>query len=238
MNEVLDIDRIALLNENTKRNSQTIFVCHWHPSLYQISSILKENFHLIQSDKNLSEIFTERPSVAYRRPQTIERHIVKNDMRSQPKKEKITIPCGSCKLCPSISKNSTITNTRKNITVEPISGGTCRTKCVVYAARCKKCDLIYIGHTSNEIRERFGKHRYDVNKRPSNTEYSEHFGSADHTEKDMEVTILQSGIWNDQEREFHEDKWICRLQTATPNGINKSMKQYAKSMYTCYKNIH
>ena len=155
----------------------------------------------------------------------------------QPKREKTTLPCGSCKICPSISKNPTITNTKKNITVEPLSGGNCRTKCVIYAARCKKCDLIYIGHTSNELRERFGKHRYDVNKRPSNTEYSEHFGSAGHTEEDLELSILQSGIWNDKEREFHEDKWICRLQTAIPDGINKSMKQYAKDMYACFKGI-
>ena len=158
-------------------------------------------------------------------------------MRTQEKIGKTTTPCGSCKLCPSISKGSTITNTRKNIIAKPINGGTCRTKYVIYAARCKKCDLLYIGHSSNELRERFGKHRYDINKRPSNTELSEHFGK-NHTEKDMEVMILQSGIWNDQEREFHEDKWICRLQTAIPSGINKSMKQYAKDMYTCYKNIH
>ena len=121
--------------------------------------------------------------------------------------------------------------------MEPISGENCRTKCIIYAARCKKCDLLYIGHTKNELRERFGKHRYDIKKRPSNTELSEHLGK-DHKEQDMEVNILQSGIWNKQERELLENKRICLLQTLAPTGINKSVKQYAKDMYTCYKNTY
>ena len=108
-------------------------------------------------------------------------------------------------LCPAICKELKITNSQQNISVEPISGGTCRTKNIIYAARCKKCDLIYIGHTSNELRERFGKHRYDIKKRPSNTELSEHFGK-DHKIEDMEVQILQSGIWSEQERELLENK--------------------------------
>ena len=232
------MNRTQLLqdNEKQKRDPQTIFVCSWHPSLNNIPSILKEHFHLSQSDKTLSRIFTEAPSVAYRRPKNVKQRVIRNDIRAPPKTDKTTTPCGNCKLCPAISNETSITNTKKNITLEPINGGTCRTKCVIYAARCKKCDLIYIGHTSNELRERFGKHRYDINKRPSNTELSEHFGK-DHTEKDIQVKILQSGLWDDREREFHEDKWICRLQTLTPFGINKSTKQYAKDMYTCFKNI-
>ena len=120
--------------------------------------------------------------------------------------------------------------------MKPISGGTCRTKGVIYAARCKKCDLLYIGHTSKELRDRFSGHRYDIKKRPSNTELSEHFGE-NHGEQDLEVKILQSGIQSNQERELLEDKWICRLQTLSPTGINRSTKQYAKDMYTCYKKI-
>ena len=52
----------------------------------------------------------------------------------------------------------------------------------------------------------------------------------------MEVLILESGIYTEEEREMREDRWICRLQTLQPTGINKSMKQYAKDMYTSYKN--
>ena len=233
------MDRAQLLEDVVKQGKypQTIFVCDWHPSLNKVASVLKEHFHLIQQDRSLSNIFKENPRVAFRRPKTIKQHIIRNDIQGRPKPGKETTACGSCKLCPSISTELKITNTRKNITVTPTSGGTCRTRYVIYAARCKKCDLIYIGHTSEELRERFSKHRWDIRKRPSNTELSEHFGK-DHTENDLEVTILQSGLWNDQEREFYEDKWICRLQTLSPTGINKSTKQYAKEMYACYRSVY
>ena len=40
-------------------------------------------------------------------------------------------------------------------------------------------------------------------------------------EKDMKIYILQTGLKTEAEREFHEDRWICRLQTMEPSGINK-----------------
>ena len=82
-------------------------------------------------------------------------------------------------------------------------------------------------HTSNELRERFGKHRYDIKKRLPNSKISEHFGEG-HNEEGMEVQILQSGICNEQEGKLVDNN----------SGIDNSIKQYAKDMYTCYKNLH
>ena len=105
----------------------------------------------------------------------------------------------------------------------------------MYAARCTKHDLIYVGYTSEQLSDRFSKHRYDVKRRPDNSELASHF-HADHKEEDMEVLILQSNIAsNTQTLEFHEDKWICTLQTLQPTGINKDVHQYAKDMYAAYK---
>jgi hypothetical protein len=55
-----------------------------------------------------------------------------------------------------------------------------------------------------------------------------------HTIDDMEVMILQTGLSSEAERLFFEDKWICRLQTLQPTGINIDINQYAKNMYTSY----
>ena len=51
------------------------------------------------------------------------------------------------------------------------SGGNCNSKNVIYAARCRIHNEIDIGHTGEEIKERFHKHRYDT----ENTELAEHF---------------------------------------------------------------
>ena len=64
------------------------------------------------------------------------------------------------------------------------------------------------------MNNRFSKHRYDVKKRPDNSELAGHFHE-NHKETDMEVYILQNNLLGEQQREFFEDKWICRLQTLT-----------------------
>ena len=53
----------------------------------------------------------------------------------------------------------------------------------------------------------------------------------------MEVCILETGIETEEERELQEDKWICRLQTVNPHGINKDLHQYGKDMYKTYSRI-
>ena len=88
----------------------------------------------------------------------------------------------------------------------------------------KKCDLLYVGHTGNDLANRFGKHRFDIKKRPDNSELAEHFHTG-HALEDMEITILESGITLDEERELLEEKWICRLQTLQPLGLNKQAYQ-------------
>ena len=235
--EVADMKRDELLidTQRRKKDAQTIFVCDWHPSLSQIPTILKQHYRILESDERMSNIFPEKPLVAYRRPRTTRQHLVRNDILKPEKKPSSTTACGSCKLCKNISERKTLRNSKKQIQVELKDGGTCRTKYVIYAAICTKCDLIYVGHTGTELRDRFAKHRHDIKKRPDNTELAEHFHTG-HDDGDMEVLILESGIYTEEEREMREDRWICRLQTLQPTGINKSMKQYAKDMYTSYKN--
>ena len=101
--------------------------------------------------------------VAYRRPKCIKNFVVDNKSALR-KSHKTTEKCGHCKLCPQIRTTETITNPKKNITIEIKDGGTCRSKNVIYAAICKKCDLIYIGQTGDPLNERFSKHQYDAKK--------------------------------------------------------------------------
>ena len=234
--EIGKMNRADLLKENQKKKKdpQTIFVCDWHPSLSKMPSILKQYFPVLQADERLSKIFTEPPSVAFRRPKTIRNILVRTDIKPPSTKPTSTSPCGSCILCKDIRSKPSISNAKKNITIKQKDGGTCQTENVIYAARCKKHDLIYAGHTGNSLANRFGKHRSDIKHRPDNCELAKHFHTG-HDKNDIEVCILESGISSLEEREIREEKWICRLQTLHPTGINKDIKHYAKHMYTSYK---
>ena len=240
--DVSKIDRALLLQdkkkEDAKKDPQMIFVCEWHPILAAVPSILKKHFPILQNDTRTSGIFPSNPMVAYRRPKCIKNFVVNNKSASR-KSHRTTEKCGHCKLCPQIRTTETITNPQKNITIEIKDGGTCRSKNVIYAAICKKCDLIYIGQTGDPLNERFSKHRYDAKKRPNNNELAEHFHQHDHSfDKDLEVLILQSGLSKSRaQREHFEDRWICRLQTRQKTGINQDIKQYARDMYMPFSKI-
>jgi hypothetical protein len=240
--EVSQMDRSELLDDKRKdkKDPQVIFVCDWHPILSTVPSILKKHFHLLENDTKTSKVFTSKPMVAFRRPRSIKNIVVKNDiLPKENDKPATTTPCGKCSLCKNIWTTEIIRNNKKNIEVTIKDGGDCQTKGVIYAARCKKCDIICVGQTGKSTNKRFGGHRYDVKKRPDNTELATHFSCQHDFDKDMEVLILQSGLNKSQEeREFHEDRWICRLQTLQPSGINEEIHQYAKEMYQCFSKLH
>ena len=125
-----------------------------------------------------------------------------------------TQPCGKCSICKLITTTDTLTNTKSGKNVKIIAGGNCRTSDIVYAARCKICDLIYVGETGKELRTRFCDHRYDSKSWPDNNEFAEHIHSCNHNfETDIEVCILKQGFKSSEERRYWEDKYMCALGT-------------------------
>ena len=241
--EVSKLERDSLLEDKKKtdaRDPQMIFVCEWHPLLGSVPAILKKHYPILTNDTKTSVIFQSQPMVAYRRPKCIKNFVVKNKSKSLEKEApKTTKKCGKCKLCPQIRMTETITNPQNNITIEIKDGGTCRSKGVIYAAICKKCNKIYVGQTGEELKDRFSKHRYDIKKRPDNSELAEHFHKDHCIDQDMEVLILQSGLTkSERQREHAEDRWICRLQTMAPaGGINLKMEHFAKEMYASFGRV-
>ena len=111
----------------------------------------------------------------------------------------------------------------------------------MYAARCKVCDLIYVGETEKELRKRFCDHRYDSKSRPSNNDLAEHIYNHKHNfETDIEVTILKQGFKSVDERRFWEDKYMCLLETYDVKGkagLNKKAGDCTKCMHKMYKTM-
>ena len=237
--EVSKMDRSELLLDKKlpKKDPQTIFVADWHPSLATLPSILKNHLHLIKSDSTLEKLFQIQPSVAFRKPKSLRNQLIRSDILAPTKdSQECTINCGkNCMICKSLASSTTIKNNKKKNAKSKIRDfGTCQSRNLVYAVRCKKCDVLYVGQTGETLQKRMSKHRYDCKKRPSNCELAQHFHQNHDLENDMEIHILQTGLKTEAEREFHEDRWICRLQTLQPHGINKDLNQFASDMYVCF----
>ena len=238
--------REDLLDDQTKNKDQNrvIFACNWHPSLSQLPQVLKKHFYIIKNDSRLKKIFTEIPLVAFRRAKTVRNAVVRSDIEKKTTNNtQGTIPCNKkCKkTCHLIYEGSTITNNKTGRVVNLEDASDCNTKDVVYAARCKVCDLIYIGETKDPLRTRFSKHRYDAKCRPDNCELAKHMFDHKHDfEKDLEITVLKQGFKSALERKYYEDKFVCLLGTLGPkDGLNAITKlgSYAKDMYSMYNDL-
>ena len=156
-------------------------------------------------------------------------HLCKNDIREKPAPSEV--PCKGCKICKMMNPKQIVVNEKSKqvVTVKP--GATCNTENVVYALNCKKCKQIYVGHTGDSMKIRYSKHKYDVNNRPTQNEFATHCHRGHDLEKDIEISILDYGIGSLEERERVEDRFICRLQTREPTGMNTRIGPYAKEMY-------
>lgn len=90
----------------------------------------------------------------------------------------------------------------------------------VYLISCKKCTAQYVGQTKNTILTRLYQHLYNIrNKKETQTHIVKHF--LQHGLDSLEVCGLQSNqSWTLSERLTIERKWITRLDTKFPKGLN------------------
>ena len=239
--EVRSMPRNDLLNNEKKEKKQdphSILVCTWHPSLSKLPSILNNNYNILDNDAKLRTIFTERPTVAFRRKKNLSNILCKNDIRQNDRdcSKGNDKPC-KCQVCKLLVKSDSLTNPKNDLSVKKKYGGDCRSTGVIYAIHCKKCQLLYIGHTGDSMRERYGKHKYDIRKRPDNNELAAHCHEGHDVDQDLEIHILDYGIDHMEERKRREDKMICKLQTMGKNGLNELIGPYAKEMYASWTSV-
>ena len=164
LREVKLLKREDLLKERDTEKSkdpQSVFVCTWHPKLSQLPSILKENHKILTTDVKLSKTFPTISTVGFRRKKNLSNYLCRNDIKEKtsPDEEK----CKGCILCKQMRKEKTVTNKKTGIIVNAKPGACCKTKGVIYAVNCKKCNLMYIGHTGDSMAEHFSKHKYGIN---------------------------------------------------------------------------
>ena len=133
-----------------------------------------------------------------------------------------------------MNKTKLITNDKLKITEKIKGTGNCKETEIIYAAQCSKHKELYIGHAGEQLSENFSKHRYDIKNRPDNSELAKHYQEIHNLKNDLNKIILQNNIKTAAARRYHEDKWICKLRTLAPHGLNTETGEYAKEMYNFY----
>lgn len=221
-NRVKLITRDEALQSTNKKTDRKLplVVTYGKQGIQNASAIRMIYRQTIRQDPQLSDIFPETITAAYRRPRNLRDMLVRAQLPQQHRSciNPGTTPCNvkKCLTCKHVLQTSSISGPKGNQRIN--SNFTCQSECVIYAITCTKCSMTYIGETKRLLRTRFREHLYNLTHGEKSA-VSNHFTLV-HTREDMRVTAIQHAPKDEKHRKQLEAKIIFKLGTLTPNGLN------------------
>ena len=97
----------------------------------------------------------------------------------------------------------------------------CSSTHCVYVITCKRCFKQYVGQTSNPLGVRISQHLRDIRVSSSASPVAAHFSNGDCSSVDFSFFALERAL-STSIRLCKEARWIRRLRSRFPNGMNNS----------------
>jgi len=222
------------------------------PGTQPLKNIIQQNWSFLGTTHTTEALHSKQITFGYRRNKNLRDHLVSSKLQAPVTKTKLTTqdpvsPIHTCKArtqcnyCPVLDHSGIITSTstgRKYFSKKHIS---CRSNNLIYCITCKQCQLQYVGQTSNHIGERFKMHFQNIksaldnkqskSKSSKNETIGRHFSSPNHHGKsDITIHVLDFISAPPKSppaqllRDSLERKWILRLRTNAPRGLNLADK--------------
>ena len=143
------------------------FTVLYNPSLPNIGKTITRYWDLLKLSKgtNLKHVHeTYKPIVAYKRPKNLHDYLVRSAFVGHNENTPTSSTCGRrrCSHCVSINTGNQFSShvTGDNFYLRQSTN--CKTENVIYLISCKKCNLQYVGQTSQPVSRRMNSHRFDI----------------------------------------------------------------------------
>lgn len=136
-------------------------------------------------------------------------------------------PCLTCKYCNHLQPKHHYQNKQNENIIKYYSN--CKTRNCIYILECSNCQIKYIGETERTLSERLCEH-YSKYKHNNTHPLYEHFRQEGHHFKNIMFYIVQHNQeWQSKQRQTAETRWINKLKTLYPKGLNikKNITRYA-----------
>ena len=220
------VNRSETMEKRVRNTKDRVpLVLTYHPHNLAIQNILIRNFKsIVLNDEYMATIFQDSlPITAFRKGKSLKQHLVtssfKSATRRPPSNYKGTRHCKRprCDTCPFTWETDEVVGPANVFHLK--TGFTCISENVIYAVRCKRCKMIYVGETYRRLGDRFVEHKQSVNN-GKDCPVGEHFRQADHLVEDMQVTVLLETCSGEEQRQFLEQRIINFLGTVRPFGMN------------------
>jgi peptide-methionine (R)-S-oxide reductase len=216
---------------------KVFFSVDFHPSLPDISGILRRFLPVLHQSEKLRRVVPEPPVISFKQPKNLGRMLCRAKIRNTPNSGDEHLdpckPCGAkrCQLCPLLVTSDRITSTSNGRTFSCRNSSTnCNSLWSVYVVSCPDCGLQYVGQTNN-IRLRMNGHKSDLRKFIDGTSNkSESVILYQHLKEHSQAfrfqiveTLPYVGKRRtelDNRLDSAEREWIWKLDSITPKGLN------------------
>ena len=222
-------------NSKTDKSDPKLFlITDYHPSFRAVLDIVSNNWDVLDNSSSTRPILQIPVVRGFRRPKNLRDLLVRArlttaDSNNATNSRKTSNKCKrpNCPYCRAINKTGRITcqfNKRSYITRFNV---TCQSNNLIYCLSCKTCTKIYVGQTKRSIRERAGEHYTSIRKNKKHLVVGRHYNSMGHKgTHDVTIYILEfvrtppNATLSKINRETQEAKWIFRLRSSVPLGLN------------------
>ena len=221
-------------NKDDKSDPPLHLITDYHPSFRAVLDIVSNNWDMLDNSSSTRPILQIPVVRGFRRPKNLRDLLVRArlttaDGKHQPKNNKSSKRCLrlNCLYCKALNKSGRIIcpfNKRSYISRFNVN---CNSNNLVYCLVCKSCSKMYVGQTKRSLRERAGEHFTSIRKQKKHLVVGRHFNSAGHKgTHDVVIYVLEfvktppNAALSKLCRENLEAKWIYRLRSSVPLGLN------------------
>ena len=202
-----------------------------NPANPPINEIVRKNWTLVEKSKTTRFLTDANLIFGTRRNKNLSDQLVRASTKTT---QTNLIPpiCNrtkSCRYCPKINKSGTLISTTNGRKYQSMKKVTCQSSNLIYVITCKTCGTQYVGQTKNRLLTRFQGHVYDITQN-NDTIVARHFNSCPSVNPllydGVEIIVISfipshpDSRDAKQHRDREEKRWMHRLQSITPLGLN------------------
>ncbi|OCT92171.1 hypothetical protein XELAEV_18015225mg [Xenopus laevis] len=222
---------------DNKHSERLAFVSNYTTASRQVGNIIRKHWHLLQSCHPDITAFQDKPLLSYKHGMSLKDQLVRAEIGStKGHKQQFlqnpkfgTFPCLHCVQCNSVIKGNSFFHPQTGKKYLIRNYCTCESTYVIYVIYLLKCPcgLLYIGETTQKIRDRICKHKSTIRRDITALPVPAHFHAARHSVSQLKFQIIDSV---DEPRRGGarlmmlkklEMQWIHKLDTIWPRGLNR-----------------
>ena len=227
---------LAPSQKQTKSDNNNFYLVSTHnPSNPPLREIIEGNWSLLNKSKITRSLNDAKIIFGQRRNKNLADHLVHASTKTTDKTQSngARNPCKrlkTCRYCPLIDKSDNLISTTSGRKFYNMTNVNCQSSNLIYVITCKNCGIQYVGQTKKRILQRFQGNIFDISH-DNDTTVARHFNrcpseSSPSLVNGMIINVAtfipaspdtrESKLMRDRE----EKRWMHRLQTITPLGLN------------------